>query len=378
MPGTDEQPAHKESLSVNTSSAILNHLRPLVALTGPSGAEEDVARALVRLATPLADTVSMDALGNVVAVRQGPAGARRLLLAAHIDEVGFRVRQILPTGFLRLEKVGGLDDRVLPAQRVWVRTESGRLLGVIGTKSAHLTGEQERQRVTPYTELYVDIGARSAQEVQNMGVCLGDPVGYVGELAELGRGTGRYTAHALDDRAGCAVLLALLERYRKTLPPVTLTVAFTVQEEVGLRGAQVVARTQQADVALALDMTAADDTPEVQGGHLGLGAGPAIKVMDASLLAHPAVRRGLLAAAQARGLQVQHELLKGIGTDAGALQYSGVGIPTGAVSVANRSTHSAVEVLDERDLEGALELLDAFAHGLPGLDLRFAPDHPDD
>jgi tetrahedral aminopeptidase len=383
MPGTDEQPAHKQTPSEN-ASPILKYLRPLVDLTGPSGAEEDVARALMRLATPLADTVSMDALGNVVAVRQGPEGARRLLLAAHSDEVGFRVRQVLPTGFLRLEKVGGLDDRVLPAQRVWVRTgtgsntEDGRLLGVIGTKSAHLTGEQERQRVTPSAELYVDIGARSAQEVQDMGVQLGDPVGYVGELAELGRGTGRYTAHALDDRAGCAVLLALLERYRDTPPPVTLTVAFTVQEEVGLRGAQAVARGQQADVALALDMTAADDTPEVLGGHLSLGAGPAIKVMDASLLAHPAVRRGLLAAAQARGLQVQHELLKGIGTDAGALQYSGAGIPTGAVSVANRSTHSAVEVLDGRDLEGALELLDAFAHGLPDLDLRFAPEYSDD
>jgi tetrahedral aminopeptidase len=353
-------------------SPILRYLRPLVALTGPSGSEEDVVRALVGLATPNADSVSVDAAGNVVAIRRAAdPDARRLIIAAHTDEVGFGVRQILPGGFLRLEKVGGTDDRVLPARRVWVRTASGRLLGVIGTKSAHLTTEADRQRVTPYAELSVDIGARSAQEVAEMGVRLGDPVGYDGELAELGRHSGRYTAHALDDRAGCAVLLALLERYQAAAPPVTLIVAFTVQEEVGLRGAQNVARAYPADVALALDMTAADDTPEPGGGHLSLGAGPAIKVMDASLLAHPAVRRGLEAAARAAGIAVQHELLRGIGTDAGALQYGGSGTPTGAVSVANRSTHSAVEVLDLHDLEGSLELLAAFVEALPELALGF-------
>lgn len=353
-------------------NAVLTHLRRLVHLTGPSGSEEDVVRAVFRAASGLADRVEVDAFGNVIALRQAESGnARRLILAAHLDEVGFRVRQIGSDGFLRLEKVGGTDDRILPGVRVWVRTEKERLLGVIGTKSAHLLTDADRQRVVPYAELYVDIGARSADEVAGMGVRVGDPVGFVGDLTELGRGSGRYTAHALDDRAGCAVLLALLERYRDMPPPVTLIVALTVQEEVGLRGAQAVARAHEADVALALDMTAADDTPEVSGEHLRLGAGPAIKVMDFSTLAHPAVRRGLITAAQEGGIEVQHELLRGIGTDAGALQHAGQGIPAGAVSVANRYTHSPVEVLDERDLNGALELLHQFVELLPGLDLRF-------
>lgn len=355
-----------------SADAILAHLRPLVALTGPSGSEEDVIRAVFRAASPLADEVTVDPFGNVVAIRHAAAeGARRLILAAHLDEIGFRVRQITPGGFLRLEKVGGSDDRILLAQRVRVQTAQGPLLGVIGTKSAHLLADADRQRVVPSAELYVDIGARSADEAAGMGVRVGDPVGFVGELTELGRGSGRYTAHALDDRAGCAVLLALLERYRDTPPPVTLTVAFTVQEEVGLRGAQAVAQAQEADVALALDMTAADDTPELAGRHLAIGAGPAIKVMDFSTLAHPAVRRGLEAAAHSRGIAVQHELLRGIGTDAGALQHAGRGIPAGAVSVANRSTHSPVEVLDLADLVGALDLLHGFVEGLPDLDLRF-------
>ncbi|GGK30227.1 peptidase M42 [Deinococcus malanensis] len=353
-------------------SPALAHLRQLVRLTGPSGSEEDIIRAVHRAASALADHTEMDAFGNVIAIRRAATeGARRMIVAAHMDEVGFRVRQITPTGFLRLEKVGGTDDRILPAQRVWVRTQQGRLMGVIGTKSAHLLADADRQRVVPAAELYVDIGARDADEAIGMGVHLGDPVGFVGVLTELGQNTGRYTAHAVDDRAGCAVLLALLERYQDTPPPVTVIFAFTVQEEVGLRGAQAVASAHQADVALALDMTAADDTPEFGPCHLQLGAGPAVKVMDFSTLSHPAVRRGLIAAADVGGVAIQHELLRGIGTDAGALQHSGQGIPAGAVSVANRYTHSPVEVVDERDLNGALELLHHFIQRLPDLDLRF-------
>lgn len=355
--------------------AVLSYLRRLVDLTGPSGSEEDPARFVAQAAKSLADTVEVDALGNVTAVREAAEpGARRLIVAAHLDEVGFRVRGVLPDGFLRLEKVGGTDDRILPALRVWVRTDAGRLLGVIGSKSAHLLSDADRTRVVPYGELYVDIGARSAEEVAGMGVQVGDPVGFVGELAELGQGTGRFTGHALDDRAGCAALLALLEGFRDTPPPVTLIALFSTQEEVGLRGAQAAARRLTADVALALDMTAADDTPELSGGHLRLGQGPAVKVMDFSTLAHPAVRRGLLAAAQQAGVTVQRELLRGIGTDAGALQLAGSGLPAGAVSVANRFTHSPVEVLDLRDLHGAVELLRAFAQALPGLALDFLPD----
>ncbi|PYE54866.1 M42 family metallopeptidase [Deinococcus yavapaiensis] len=351
---------------------LLGHLQALVELTGPSGSEEDVVKYLAKEALDLADTVEVDAFGNVHAVKRAEReDARTLLIAAHTDEIGFRVKTIEPSGFLRLEKVGGSDDRILPAQRVWIRTREGKLLGVIGTKSAHLLTDADRVRVTPYTELYVDVGAESSEAVRAMGIRVGDPVGFQGELAELGRGTGRYTAHALDDRAGCAVLLALLERYRDTPPPVTLVVAFTTQEEVGLRGAQNVARRHRPDVALALDMTAVDDTPEVKTKHLRLGQGPAVKVMDMSTLSHPAVRRGLDLAADHLKLPVQHELLKGIGTDAGALQYAGAGTPAGAVSVGNRYTHSPVEVLDLADLQGALDLLHAFADALPSLDLRF-------
>lgn len=353
-------------------SPVRRYLQHLVEVTGPSGSEEDVVTRVVEAARPVSDTLRVDAFGNVIATRRAAqSGARTCLISAHMDEIGFRIAHIEHDGFLRLEKVGGLDDRILPAQRLWVRTEGGRILGVIGTKSAHLLTDTDRSSVTPSHHLYVDIGASSAQQAAAMGVAVGDPAGFVGELSELGAGSGRLTAHALDDRAGCAALLALLEGYAEKAPPVNVIAVFSVQEEVGLRGVSALARTVQSDVALALDMTAGDDTPEMGTGRLRLGAGPTVKVMDNSLLAHPAVRRGLLAAAHRSSIPVQRELLRGIGTDAGALQYTGGGVPTGAVSVVNRYTHSAVEVLDQRDLEQAVDLLRSFLEDLPTLDLRF-------
>jgi len=353
-------------------TTALDYLRELVELSGPSGAEDDVIRAIARRARPLVDTLELDPLGNLIAVRNASgASARRLVVAAHMDEVGLRVRGIEETGYLRFEKVGGLDNRILLGRRVWVRGANGRMLGVIGTKSLHLVREAARGVVPPHSEGYVDIGARDRADAERMGVRLGDPIGFIGELAELGIGSGRYTAHALDDRAGCAILLAVLDELRGRPLPVTLVAIFTVQEEVGLRGAQAAAGGQDADVALAVDTTALDDTPDTGTYHLRLGAGPAIKVMDASTLAHPAVRRLMANAAESAGVAVQHELLMGIGTDAGALQFGGRGVPAGTLSLGTRYTHSPVEVLDRADLDGAVRLLRAIVLALPDADLRY-------
>lgn len=352
-------------------TTLIDRLRQLVDLTAPSGHEEDAARFLYQSLQGLADEVTVDALGNVIARRKGARpGARSLVISAHMDEIGFIVRKIEPGGFLRFEKLGGHDDRILLAQRVWVRTAQGRILGVIGCKSAHLSGG-ERDRVVKHTEMYIDIGARSDEEVRQMGVTVGDPIGYVGELAELGRGTGRYIAHGIDDRAGCALLWHLLADLKGQELPGDLYAVFSVQEEVGLRGARTAGQAIGADVALALDMTAADDTPDTGTRHLQVGKGPAIKIMDNSLLAHPAVVRMLHAAASRAQVEVQVEILTGIGTDAGALHQAGKGAPTGCISVANRYTHSPVEMMDIRDLEGAYRLLKETVIGLEKANLSF-------
>lgn len=342
---------------------LLEHLRRLVSLTGPSGQEEEPARYIHQQLQGLAE-VRVDPLGNIIATRKGTrTGARSLAISAHMDEVGFIVRQIEPQGFIRFEKLGGHDDRVMLAQRVWVRGSQGRVLGVIGCQSAHLS-HGDRDRVMKQPEMYVDIGARSAEEVQAMGIRPGDPIGYVSELTELGVNTGRYVAKSLDDRAGCALLIALLEALKGQELPGDLSIIFSVQEEVGLRGARTAGFATQADVALAVDMTAANDTPDYKMHEMRLGAGPAIKVMDKSLLAHPAVRRELEAAAKRAGIPYQMEVFPFIGTDAGELHMAGRGAATGAVSVTNRYTHSAIELVDIRDLEAALALLKEFVLGL--------------
>ncbi len=354
-----------------TTEAI-EYLRELVDMTSVSGAEEDMVRSIVRLVRPLADSVDVDPFGNVIAIRkaEGPE-ARTCLFAAHMDEVGFRIRAVDDNGFLRFEKVGGTDNRVLLGQRVWIRTEQGRMLGVIGTKSAHFLKPDERKTVPEHSDLYIDIGARSADEVRRMGVRIGTPAGFTGELAELGTDSGRYTAHALDDRVGCAVLLALLDNLRDRAVPITVIAIFTVQEEVGLRGAQAATQGQKADLGIAIDTTALDDTPDIGTGQLRLGAGPGLKVMDFSLLPHPALQRGLTAAGERSGVPLQPEILMGIGTDAGALQFGGAGIPAGTLSVGTRYTHSPVEVLDKQDLDDAVQVLEQFVLLVPDLDLRF-------
>lgn len=355
-------------------ATLIETLKELVALTGPSGHEEDVVRDIHQRLRGLADEVSIDALGNIIARRKGARpGARSLAIAAHIDEIGFIVKKVEPAGFIRFEKLGGHDDRVLLAQRVWVRGAQGRLLGVIGAKSAHLSSPADREKVVRHAEMYIDVGARSADEVRAMGISVGDPIGYVGELTEVGRSTGRYIAHAIDDRAGCAILLHLLEALQGQELPGDLYAVFTTQEEVGLRGARTAAQAIGADVALAVDMTAADDTPDTGGQHLKLGHGPTIKVMDASLLAHPAVRRALKAAAGRAVITVQDEILTGIGTDAGAFHQAGKGAPTGCISVANRYTHTPVEMIDARDLEDGYRLLLEFVRTVQEADLAFVP-----
>lgn len=353
---------------------LIERLRALIELTGPSGQEEDIVRFLRRALEGLADDLVVDPLGNLIAHRKGsPATGKRLLISAHLDEIGFIVQKIEANGFLRFEKVGGHDDRVLLGRRIWVRGMRQRILGVIGCKSAHLTAPADRERVIKHTDMYVDVGAATAEAARAMGVSVGDPMGLVGELAEVGLDSGRFIGKSLDDRAGCALLWHLLDELRGAELPGDLYAVFSVQEEVGLRGARTAAQAIQPDVALALDMTAADDTPDTGTGHLALGHGPAIKVMDNSFISHPAIRRALIAAAERTGVGVQLEILTGIGTDAGALHQAGPGVPTGCLSIVNRYTHSSIEMLDRRDLDGAFRVLKEFVTTLTDVDLSFAP-----
>lgn len=338
-------------------------LRELTDLLGPCGHEHDVARYIAQRVRPFADEVKVDGVGNVIAMVRGASPGPTLVVSTHMDEVGFIVKKIEENGLLRFDKLGGHDDRILLAQRVRIGTDKGIVAGVIGTISAHMSKYDDPDKVRRHAKLYIDIGARDRKEVEELGVQVGDPISWATDLERIGKT--RLVGKAFDDRAGCAVLIQALSDIDFTKVSGTVYAVFSVQEEVGLRGARVAAHQIEADVALAVDTTAVSDTvEEMMDDTLGLGRGPGIKVMDFSLIASVAVRKKLVALAKSNEIPYQLEVFSGIGTDAGELSAGHRGVPTGVLSIPSRYAHSPIEVIDLEDLQHTKELLVHFIEDL--------------
>jgi endoglucanase len=301
-------------------------------------------------------------------MKQGGHPGPTLLLSGHSDEVGFMVKKIESSGLLRFEKIGGHDDRIIPCEQVIVSTATGPVLGVIGTISAHFSKYDDPKKVRHYKEMYIDIGARDAAGAMGLGVRVGDPVTWATPYREIGQN--RADGHGFDDKAGCAVIANALETLDFSAVHGTVYASFSVQEELGLRGAHVAAEQVSADVAIAVDTTAVTDTPEgVWDNGLQLGAGPAVKYMDFSLVASRKVVRALESTAERLGIPCQQELFPGIGTDAGELHKAHAGVPSGVISIPSRYAHSPNEVIDLGDLDGCADLLRGFI-----LDMRSPAD----
>ena len=334
-------------------------LRTLVDLPGPCGFEQPVIRFLYERLKDTADECYVNGLGDLIAVRKGAFDGPVLVVSAHTDEVGFIVKKIEPSGLLRFEKLGGHDDRILLSQQVLVNSSNGQHPGVIGTISAHMVKFDDPKRLRGYRELYVDVGAADADEVRGMGIKVGDCITYDQPMREAG--PHRVYGHAFDDRAGCAMLVRALETVDFSMVHGTLIGVFSVQEEVGLRGAHAAASALKPDVALAVDTTAVSDTPEAMMDRtLALGAGAGIKIMDSSLIASKSVWSFLEKLAEEKGIPYQTEIFTGIGTDAGAYHMDSGGVPTGVISVPSRYAHSCVEMMDLDDFEASYKLLEAF------------------
>ncbi|TFE01583.1 M42 family metallopeptidase [Jeotgalibacillus salarius] len=337
-------------------------LEQLTALHGPCGHEQPVSKWVRDTVKPLVDEVKVDSLGNVFATKKGNQPGPVMVMTAHMDEVGFIVKKIEENGLLPFEKLGGNDDRLLLTQKVQLRTKNGLLTGVIGSISAHYAKFDDPGKVRNHRQLYIDIGAKNKAHAIELGVEIGTPVTWKPDMEYLGNETtGRFVGKGFDDRAGCAVLIQTLQELNDHDFAGTLTAIFTVQEEVGLRGAQVAARQVNADVAIALDTTAVSDTPEeTMDASLAIGAGTGIKVLDFSLISHPAVKEKLIQLANHKKISYQLEIFPGIGTDGGAMSLANHGIPTGVLSIPSRYAHSPVEVIDMEDLTATKELLKAF------------------
>lgn len=340
-------------------------LKNLCELVGPSGFEQDVQRFIKKEIESRVDKVEVDALGNLIAtVKATDPQMPSILLAAHADEIGFIVKKIEPNGTLRFEQLGGFDNRVLLAQPVTIKGSEGYIEGVIGTLAVHYVKWDDPKRITSHRDLYIDVGASSAEEVLEMGIKVGQPISYGSGLKLAGdKKRNRVVGKALDDRAGCAVLIELIKNLEsnKESKHGDIYCVFTVQEEVGLRGASVLSPGIKSDFALAVDTTPTSDTYDVlMTGTRTLGGGPCIKIADKSLIAHPLVTGLLEKVAVEQSIPYQQEIFMGIGTDAGAIHMTSTGVSSGVVSIPSRYTHTPIEIVDLDDLKNTVLLIEAF------------------
>ncbi len=332
-------------------------LRQLSEARGAAGDEGQVRKIIKEEAARHADEIRIDALGNLIAHREGNADLPRLMIAAHMDEVGLMVTHIDQDGLLKFLKVGGIDDRVLPSTVVQVGKEG--VVGVIATKQA-LT-PQQRSSVNTSEEMFIDIGAADRKAAEKK-VGLGDYVTFCTDFEDFG--DDRLKGRAFDDRAGCAMLLEILSAEHQ----VPLSAVFTVQEEVGLRGAYVAAWDVRPDMALVFEGTTCADTPG-SDEHLHsttLGAGPALGMMDRSSIAHPGMLAQLMRIAEQENIPYQFRRSTAGGNDAGPIHLNRSGVPTATISTPCRYIHSPVSVLKRSDYDNGVRLVTAFLQSIEG------------
>ena len=341
-------------------------LERLTQLPGVSGMEQPVVRALYEALRPFADKVEIDAFGNVIASRHGDENGPRLMIAAHSDEVGAVVTNIDPKGFLRFRTVGAINSSVLPGTRVRV---AERYIGVIGSIPGHITSSATTQEVLPPSALHIDIGAGSDEEARAWGVCEGTGVVFESPLVDM-EGSHLVMGKAIDNRIGCAVLIAAFEALAGVSLPVQLHGVINVQEEIGMRGAHMTTAQVEPDYAIVLDTVPAEDTPMAagHGANFRIGAGPVVQLWEGradlflGTVAHPGVRDLILKTAEDEGISVQLSAAYGLWlTDGAAIHVAGKGVPTGFISIPRRYAHTPNEILDIRDAQRAATLIEAIA-----------------
>ncbi len=322
---------------------------------GPSGFEGEVREVFRKLVENYTE-VTYDNLGSIIVAHQGKAGTPKVLLAAHLDEVGLMVRGITPGGYLKVVPLGSWWPPALLAQRVLVRSKNGDYFGVIGAKPPHYLREEEKNRSLQLADLYIDVGARSFEEVTALGIGVGDPVVPAVKAEPLGR-EGALIGKAFDDRAGCAVIAQVLQGLDRNHPNQVIG-AGTAQEENGLKGARTVAAVVQPDLCLVIEGAPADDFPDagaiIQGK---LGGGPQIRYFDPTLIPNQALVRFILAKAQQIGVPYQLAVRESGGTDAKEIQQSAAGVPTVVIGIPVRYAHSHQCIMDLNDLEATVKLV---------------------
>lgn len=352
--------------------ATVKLLAELTDADGAPGFEGPVRTIVMREWKSLLDNLHVDGLGNVLGTHAGQGDGPRVLLMAHMDEVGFLVRYIDDNGYVYVSPLGGYIDQSVLTQRFTIATPNGPVVGYTGMKSTHIVPADERNQMVALADMFLDIGARSRDEAMNkFGVRPGQGVTYRTKFELLNEGSGRYIAKAWDDRVGLSVITDVLKQLGTH--PNALHVAATVQEEIGLRGASVVQNSAHADIVINLEIGIANDFPLRTAQHLAqeaLGKGATVFVFDGSMIPNQKYVDWIVKLAKDNSIPIQFTAVSGYGQDAAQVQKSGTGVPAVNLGVPTRYGHSQSGVIDRGDYDATVKLVKTMIEKLSAADVK--------
>jgi len=339
--------------------ATVQLLKNLTEAHGVPGYESPVREVVRKYFEPLGD-ISKDGIGSLICCKTGTAARPRVMLAGHMDEIGFMVKQITKEGFIKFIPLGGWFDQVLLAQRVIIKTGKGDVVGVIGVKPPHMLSAADKAKVVEKKDMYIDIGATNLEEVEKAGVRVGDPIIPRADFTEMATGK-TYLSKAFDDRVGVALVISSLAAMRNTNHANMLYGVASVMEEIGLRGASTSVEAVNPDVAIILEADIAGDVPGVtaEESSVRLGKGPTILLYDARMIPNLKLRDLVMDTAREAGIPLQTSTIEGGATDGGIIHLHKTGVPTIVLAVPARHIHSHSSILHRDDYDNAVKLLTA-------------------
>lgn len=333
-------------------------LKQLTDIDGIAGHEYDVKQAMRELIEPNSDEMIFDNLGGVFGKKSAESGNKTVMIAGHLDEIGFMVTKIDDNGYIKFTPVGGWWNQVILSQKVTITTEKGdKIRGIIGSKPPHVLSAEERKNTVDMKAMFIDVGAKDKAEVEAAGIEIGNMITPYSEFETL-LNDNYMTAKAFDNRYGCALAVDVLDELKNEKVDVNVVAGANVQEEVGLRGAKVAAHKIKPDLAIAVDVCVAYDSPGMEkDGDVKLGQGPTVMALDGSNIGHVGLFRHVKKVAKAHNIDLQFDTMPGGGTDAGNIHTALDGIPSIVISVPLRYMHSNVSVLHQDDYKKAVQLV---------------------
>ncbi len=337
---------------------MLTMLKELTDARGIPGDEKEPRDVMKKWISPYANRVYTDHLGSLIAEKIGQENGPKIMIAGHLDEVGFMVTRIDDKGFVYFQTVGGWWSQVMLAQRVTIMTKNGDVTGIIGSKPPHILSPEARKKPVEIKDMFIDIGATSKEEAMEFGVLPGDSIVPYFEFTQM-KNEKLLLAKAWDNRIGCAIAIEVLKRLKDEQHPNIVYGVATIQEEVGLRGAKTATHTIKPDIGFAVDVGIAGDTPGISAKEADskIGEGPQIILYDASMVSHKGLRDFVVKTADQHQIPYQYATMAGGGTDSGSIHVTANGVPALSITVATRYIHTHAAILHQDDFENAVRLL---------------------